>query len=73
VLPVSTLWGVLKQRSAPNKQKLKGGADPVPPLFFDGPAGSLKKETRRRGRVSSQELEGTGVYACSDLLCAPAH
>ena len=29
-LPVSTLWGVLKQRSAPNKQKLKGGADLVP-------------------------------------------
>ena len=30
------VMGVLKQRSAPNKQKLTGGADLVPPLFFDG-------------------------------------
>ena len=29
-------------------------------------ASRQKKETRRRGQVSSQELERTGVYACSE-------
>jgi hypothetical protein len=44
----------LKQRSAPNKHKLKGGTDLVPPLFFGGQPAPLAKETLPHGTIGGR-------------------
>jgi hypothetical protein len=46
----------LKQRSAPNKHKLKGGAGLVPPLFFGGQQALYDSELARG--ASSRNAQG---------------